>query len=298
MGLFDFLKSPPKVPPVPFFNAKGVPQFIEKRLEEDRTGARPWVSTMTPAELSLAQSHGLKMLATITSTCWMHYGFSWTLGHAQGWQKALERMQAEARALGANAVVDVKMVTVKLESDSSMDYSLVGTAVKVANLPPSPNPIIATVPALEFMELLLAGIVPVGLAIGAHYEWFVRSARDYNIMTNGWGSQGSQNGQIIDMGHFWERVRRQAHLQLRQDTARQGMGVLAHVQFGQLIEREIDKQPTQYLGRHIVIGTVVDYDRTCRPPQKIELVLDMSDTDTLFSQGAHHSTSSYDEEGI
>jgi uncharacterized protein YbjQ (UPF0145 family) len=295
MGWFDWLKSTPRAPVGPFFNPQGVPNFMATRLEEDKQGKRPWVSTMTPAELALAQSHGLKMLATITSSCWLHYGFSWTRGHAEGWQKALQRMQAEALALGANAVVDVKMVTVKMETSDSMDYSLIGTAIKVEGLPSSPAPIVATVPALEFMSLLEAGIVPVGLAIGAQYDWTTRSQRDYNLMTSGWGSR---NGQLTDLGQFWESVRRRAHAELRKDTARQGMGVLAHVQFGQLIEFERENQPTQYLGRHIVIGTVVDYDRKAKPPQHIELVLDMNDTDTLLTQESHHSTTSYEEEGI
>ena len=295
MGWFDWLKPKAAMPQGPFFDAEGVPNFVHRRLEEDRQGQRPWVATMTAAELALAKSHGLQMLATITSSCWMHYGFSWTRGHAEGWQKALARMQAEARVLGANAVVDVKMVTVPSGGDSSMDYSLIGTAVKIAGLPPSPNPIVATVPALEFMSLLEAGIVPVGLAIGAQYDWAPQTQRDYSVLTQGWGSR---NGQLVDLGHFWERVRRQAHAELRQDTARQGMGVLAHVQFGQLFKIENENQPTRYLGRHIVIGTVVDYDPKRRPPQSIELVLDMNDTTTLLTQTPHHSTSSYSEEGI
>ena len=52
-----------------------------------------------------------------------------------------------------------------------MDFTLVGTAVHVEGLPPSPDPIVATVPALEFVKLLEADVVPTGIAIGAHYEW-------------------------------------------------------------------------------------------------------------------------------
>ena len=38
-------------------------------------------------------------------------------------------------------------------------------------LRPSPEPVVATVPALEFVKLLESDVVPTGLAIGAQYDW-------------------------------------------------------------------------------------------------------------------------------
>ena len=93
------------------------------------------------------------------------------MGHSQGWDTALRRLRDEASAAGANAVLDVKMRTIPLGIESSMDFTLVGTAVKFNGLPPSSDPIVATVPALEFVKLLEADVVPIGIAIGAHYEW-------------------------------------------------------------------------------------------------------------------------------
>jgi hypothetical protein len=291
MGLFDFLKgSPPapRAPTGPFFDANGVPNFLHARLEEEKASKRPWVSSLTAAELGLARSHGLRMIATLTSSCWMHYGYSWTHGHAQGWQTAVKRMQAEAIALGANAVIDVRMITVKLDAEDSMDFSLVGTAVRVEGLPPSPAPAIATVPALEFVQLLEAGIIPVGIAIGACYQWAPSGFADLymgNQLSGRW-----QNRPLMEVTEFWEQIRRTAHAELRRDTARQGMGVLAQMNFGQLFKIDRDKAPTDLLGRHIVLGTVVDYDKNIRPPQSIELVLDMRDNDDLVTQSEHHST--------
>ena len=290
MGLFDFLKRTPKpvIPELPFFDPDGTPHFLHKRIEEERAGVRPWVSTLTTAELGLARSHGLRMIATITSTCWMHYGYSWTQGHAQGWHKAVDRMRAEARALGANAVIDVKMVTVKIEGDSSMDFSLVGTAIRVEGLPPSPEPVIATVPALEFMQLLEAGIVPTGIAVGADYQWAPEGFVN-QYLRQGWSGQ-FRNMPLVEVTDFWERIRRSAHDQLRRDTARQGTGVLAQMHFGQLFTVERTNQSPALLGRHIVIGTVIDYDKTVTPPQSIGFVIDMRDNNDLVTQDDHHST--------
>jgi len=51
------------------------------------------------------RSHGIKPVAAVSATCWLHYGWSWTEGHMQGWDAAIKRLQAEAKAAGANAGV-------------------------------------------------------------------------------------------------------------------------------------------------------------------------------------------------
>ncbi len=249
-----------------------LPSFVVERLHAAAQGRLPWLSTMTPAELRLARSHGIRPIATVSGTCWYQYGRSWTEGHAAGWRAALQRLRAEAIACGANAVVDVKMRTVHTDLGASMDYTLLGTAVRMEGLPASPDPVVATVPALEFVRLLEMGIVPVGLAVGAHFQWLSDSSKSY-------GGQGSwTNRPLTHISAFWERIRRDAHRELRTDAARQGSGVLAHTQFSQLLKQEGDKdRPDQYLGRHIVIGTVVDTRRGDGVPHHIQTVVDMCD---------------------
>lgn len=258
-----------------------LPAFVAERLGDAAAGRTPWVATMTPAELLLAKTHGIRPIATVSGTCWYSFGWSWTEGHAEGWHRALHRIGQEAFAAGANAVVDVKMRTIRHGFGSGMDFTLIGTAVKVDGLKPSPDPVIATVPALEFVRLLEMGIVPVGIAVGAQYEWLGGFGQ-----WNGWGSASNrlqwQTGAFAgsqplpDLMDFWQRIRRDAHADLRRSAAAQGNGVLAHTQFGQLIRRERDKAPPQYLGRHIVIGTVVDTPRNADVPHDIEIVLDMA----------------------
>ena len=101
-----------------------------------------------------------------------------------------------------------------------MDFTLVGTAVHVEGLAPSVDPIVATVPALEFVKLLEADVVPTGIAVGAHYGWLN-------------GGMGPANLQYESraLGELWERVRTQAHQELRRNACSQGNGVLAHVNF-------------------------------------------------------------------
>src|SRR4051794_6669963 len=90
-----------------------LPSFVEERLGTAAAGRSAWVATMTPAELLLVRSHGIRPVATVSGTCWYHYGWSWTQGHAEGWHLALDRIRREAVAAGANAVVDVRMRTLR-----------------------------------------------------------------------------------------------------------------------------------------------------------------------------------------
>ena len=265
----------------------GLPDFVTKRLAGAAAGSGAWVATMTPSELLLARSHGIRPIATVSGTCWFHYGQSWTEGHAQGWHEALDRLGREAIAAGANAVVDVRMRTLRQRIGASMDYTLIGTAVRIDRLAPSPHPVIATVPALEFVRLLEADIVPVGIAVGAQFDWL---GGPYSRRSAGWGGgdwtalsdiqaklRSFQSIPIMTLTNFWEGIRREAHRDLRERAAAQGNGVLAHTHFGQLIRQERDKQPPAYLGRHIVIGTVVDTRPGAPVPHRIDMALDMRD---------------------
>ena len=85
------------------------------------------------------------------------------------------------------------------------------------------------------------------------------------------------NTSVTTLTQFWERIRRQAHAQLRQDAKRTGNGVLARTHFGQLMPIERDKQPPDYLGRHIVIGTTIESRKGDKIPHHITPVVDMRD---------------------
>jgi hypothetical protein len=255
--------------------ADRLPSFVTARLAAAKDGKAPWIATMSPAELMLARHKGVRPLAMVSGTCWWHYGFSWTNGHAEGWHAALNRLREEALAVGANAVLDVRLRTTRLEGGGgdSMDFTVLGTAVRVDGMEPSTDPVVATVPALEFMRLLAAGIVPVGIAIGAHYEWltpYFRAADARNMPFS--------NVPLNELGDFWEHVRRRALLALAHDAQRQGTGVLAHTHFGELIRRENGENPPRFLGRHIVVGTVVHTTDAARSPvPPIRTVVDMRD---------------------
>jgi hypothetical protein len=271
-----------------------LPAFVKQRLADASSGKLPWISTMTPAELAQTHRYKVRPIAMVSGTCWYHYGYSWTNGHTAGWHQALKRMQQEAVAAGANAIVDVRMRKIDLHVGASMDFTVMGTAIRVEGLPPNPEPVVATVTALEFMRLLEADIVPTGIAIGAHYEWLNAYSWANLDAKGGWINQP-----LTELGNFWERVRRKALVQLRQDTQRDGNGVLAHTHFGELMKVE-EQNAARYLGRHIVIGTVVDSRRYGSVPHDIRHVVDMCDGTSPMLEERRHGHNAYDsnqEEG-
>ncbi len=277
-----------------------LPSFVEQRLSAAGSGKAPWVATMTAAELGLARSKGIRPLAMVSGTCWQHYGYSWTHGHAEGWHQALSRLQKEAQVVGANAVVDVKMRKIELEIGDSMDFTLVGTAVRIDGLPAGEHPVMATVPALEFVRLLEAGIVPVGIAIGAQYN-FLRPTSETAARRMEGGGRLFSNAALPELSRFWEGIRRHALMELRKDTQRQGNGVLAHTHFGQLFKVEQgNNAPPRFLGRHIVIGTVVHTQRASAVPHEISTVVDMRDELSPLNNAATAGHNAYpvrEEEG-
>jgi hypothetical protein len=181
----------------------------------------------------------------------------------------LQRLRDEARAAGANAVLDVKMRTIPVDVESSMDFTLVGTAVKVDGLSASEDPVVATVPALEFVKLIEADIVPTGIAIGAEYRWITDWQGRADLFWNA-------NTECSILSNHWKYVRDRAYQRLREDTASQGNGALAHINFSQMFESEGQKDSgKQYLARHIVIATVVDQPKSRPLTHDFQMVVDM-----------------------
>jgi hypothetical protein len=258
-----------------------LPDFVTKRLADTRNHKLPWVSTTSVGSLMAMRTHGIRPIGMVSGNCWFNFGFSWTKGHSAGWHTAIERMVQEAGLLGANAVIDVRMKVSRLAELGSeqMDFAVYGTAVAVDSLPPSKSPLVATVSALEFVRLLEAGIVPVGLAIGAHYDWLYNPAyRPMNTVNSMIGYQ-YQNAELTTVSQFVNRVRQAAYGLLASDGARLGTGVLARTQFSELLyfEPEENNPGGRCMYRHIAMGTAVQHEPGMHRPVKVKAVFSVQD---------------------
>jgi uncharacterized protein YbjQ (UPF0145 family) len=242
-----------------------------QRLQDSAAGRLPWVATMRPAELIVSKSHGIRPIATVSGACSWRAGISWSAAHAAGWQRAIDRLRQEAAACGANAVIDTRLRTRRSAREGDMDFMLFGTAVRVDGLAPNPAPIIATIPALEFVRLLEAGIVPVGIAVGASQETF--NDRTKRVER----SRLAGNFALLGMSNLWARSLRKAHEKLRQAAMKDGNGVLASVHIGDLTRSE--GESPRYVARHLVIATVIDAPACASLSDDVDLVLDMQRRD-------------------
>jgi hypothetical protein len=269
-----------------------LPDFVSARLKAAADHKAPWLSTMTPAELLLGKSHGIRPVATVSGTCWAQFGTGSPTGYltdewgnfALGWAKAVDRMKREALAAGANAVVDVQMRSSPSPQTASADFTVFGTAIRFDRLPASSDPVIATVSALDFVRLLEMGVVVCGMAIGSAFD-FIYTPGTYT-QTRPFGRSRalqiaqemksfSGNQPVRELSDFWQDIRRRAHLQLRQNAQKVGRGVLARTNLSQL--RRVAGEPANYFGRHIIIGTVVTSGRAGRGVADIRKVVDMRD---------------------
>lgn len=270
-----------------------VPYNVQLRLSQTASGRLPWLATLTPAELLMARTHGFKPISAVSATCWLYLGHSWTLGHQQGWEAAIKRLADEAKACGANAVLDVKMRTIPLSVNATMDFTLVGTAVRIEGLPPSIDPVIATLPALEFIKLLEADIIPTGLAVGADYNWMRDLSGSMIDPRNSF-----YNTEAATLSQFWRRIRENAYARLRQNAQPRGNGLLAHTNFSQVLEFEREEKRNgedvkikEYLARHIIVATTLDVRRGTPLPHDFKIVVDLHAGETpLTNKTPHHQT--------
>jgi uncharacterized protein YbjQ (UPF0145 family) len=294
-----------------------LPQFVKARLADTASGKLPWVTTASPAGLMAQRAHGIRPLGLVSGNCWFHYGYSWTRGHYDGWHLAIDRLRLEAALMGANAVVDVTMQIRRMpghDAEDQMDYGVIGTAVRIDGLPESSNPALATVSALEFARLLQSGVVPVGIAIGAHYDWLMMPGLGMGGLGMGgmgmvggmgmgglgmgglgMGGLGSNTGagmgtvsywnqELPDLSRFMTQVRRQALQQLRDDGLRIGSGILAHTQHSEIYRLDADQDnPPRFLARHIAFGTAVLHDNRSQRPFGVRPVMNVRDTGLLES---------------
>lgn len=129
---------------------------------------------------------------------------------------ALERLQAEAEALGAHGVVGVRHTLSDLPITSSapvVELKMVGTAISRPSAPPLDRPFTSHMSGQQFAKLLDTGRVPAGLVFGVGA---VRSQGGCVGMTtsSSWSgsefvqrSEAVQQSQRIAVGEIEERAR-------------------------------------------------------------------------------------------
>ena len=107
----------------------------------------------------------------------------------QARHKAIERMTAECAELGGHGVVGV-LLTIGSFPAGGLEFKAIGTAVRAPGAVPLKRPFTSDLSGQDFAKLIMAGWVPVGLALGIsigarHDDWLT-------VNQTRWGSGNSE----------------------------------------------------------------------------------------------------------
>lgn len=161
----------------------GLPVAAERRLAELREGGRgAFTSDLSVNGFALCHRLGLTPLSQVMGSAVYQIGYqglTWPMMMggstitemetlSEAWNEvrrlAFNRLELEARALGANAVVGVQVKVSRLDvGEGSIEYVVFGTAVRRANAPQSDQVVLTDLSVADYSKLLAAGIEPAGI---------------------------------------------------------------------------------------------------------------------------------------
>ncbi len=172
----------------------------------------------------------------------------------QARHKAVRRMSEECAELGGHGVVGVSL-TIGAFPAGGLEFKAIGTAVRAPGGVPLKRPFTSDVSGQDFAKLVMAGWVPVGLAMGIsigsrHDDWLT-------INQTRWGSGNSEVSGYTDLVN---ESRHDARNQLDRDVVRLGGdGVVVKTMDMQIRERECPMQEHRrdHIAEVTIIGTAI-----------------------------------------
>jgi uncharacterized protein YbjQ (UPF0145 family) len=113
----------------------------------------------------------------------------------EGRQTALDRMAGECAELGGHGVVGATLRVTEIPATSltaaSIEFTVIGTAVRVIGSAPLARPFATELSGADFAKLVMAGWVPAGIALGIS----VAGLHD-TLVTTSSGSWGTGNAEV------------------------------------------------------------------------------------------------------
>jgi uncharacterized protein YbjQ (UPF0145 family) len=275
----------------------GLPIRAQRRIYETHApGARPmFTSTLSPTESVVAKMTGLEPVSQVMGSSVYHVGYkgyvdTWgggelqqlTMAYENARSRALSRMQQEAALLRAHAVVDVKFLARDYDwADEMIEFTAVGTAVRIQGAAPPQQPALTLLRADELWKLHRAGYWPVAIAMGNCF-WYAPHADCF-----GEGSfysselpahtQASTSARDLAIERFRQFARHfDAHGVVGVRVERNGSDHEWEVN---------DTQHTSFSLDLVVMGTAVVRRENVEPPPRPGLVVDLRDIKSRY--GSH-----------
>lgn len=270
-----------------------LPPYVNKRLQEQKEGILPWTSNLSVNDWLILNQYGVKPVGQVMGSSYYHMAYSksdfsgqWGSGYLHAIERglrenrelALQRLKMEAQALGAQAVVDVKLYQKKQDYYShAVEFVAIGTAVKIDSQISVKEPVLCSVNAVELAKLMMSGMFPVGFVLGISVYYQFTSVRDRNI-TQSWFVG---NKEMTTYTEAVYKVRHQAIKDMK-DQARSvsAQGILAHDTELTVIPIEVERAENDEREDHILefiaSGTAV-IEFSTKPIQAIQLGFSLND---------------------
>jgi uncharacterized protein YbjQ (UPF0145 family) len=179
---------------------------------------------------------------------------------------AIGRMSAECAELGGHGVVGVQLSIGGFPA-GGLEFKAIGTAVRAPGGVPLPQPFTSDLSGQDFAKLIMAGWVPVGLALGISI-----GARHDDWLTVNQTSWGAGNAEVGGYTELVNQTRHDARSQLEADVTRLGAdGVVVSSMDLRLRERECPMQEHRrdHIAEVTIIGTATAKFQSARPPAHV-----------------------------
>ena len=192
-----------------------------------------------------------------------------------GYDTALDRMLTEARTLGADGVVGVKL-TVEHLGNGNREFMALGTAVRSLGESHLRSPFTTLLAGQDVAKLLVAGWAPasivVGLSVAVRHD-------DYRTRSQA-GSWNSTNTEVEGYSELVTHTRADARQQLAERIARTGAdGAVIDDMTLQIREMEAGENHRDHVAEAVVIGTAIaKFHRSQRAPTRSLSILPLNNS--------------------
>ncbi len=267
-----------------------IPTQARERLEiQKRQGANFFTSDLSCQEYLLTREAGYQPIGLVMGTAFYKVSFwgyfrnyrtftgeltSLTQAQLAARELAVSRMRQEAAILGASGVIGVRLKTRNFDwSSRTIEFTAVGTAIRVPSRTPDPQPFTSDLSGQEFWQLHQAGYWPKGLVFGicSYYIHTDNNTRAivnpglFGLLSGNWlmNQELTQYTQGFQLARHLAMSRLTADVQKLGASGAVGMDIDTDVED---IEYEINNRTYHDLLAHfIAIGTAILEDE---PPKQ------------------------------
>jgi uncharacterized protein YbjQ (UPF0145 family) len=170
----------------------------------------------------------------------------------RGYDTALGRMVTEARSMGADGVVGVRLPVEHLGQDNR-EFVALGTAVRADGAVHAPRPFVTDLPGADVAKLLHAGWVPVSIAFGISV-----AVRHDDYATRNQASAWGWNTEVSGYTELVQHVRHDARTRFAEHASQAGAegAIVSHIGL-HVWEQEPAEGHRDHVAESTVFGTTL-----------------------------------------